>query len=84
MTICAIHQRYLNTFFVSARTCISDHVYDMLEKPRFNGTDTIIMISGFSESPILQTYMKNIFFDCRIVIPNDPDLAVLKGDVLFG
>nr|XP_022321189.1 heat shock 70 kDa protein 12A-like isoform X3 [Crassostrea virginica] len=71
-------------FFVSARTSISDHVYEMLENPQLNGTDTIIMIGGFSESPILQTYIKNRFPNCRIVIPNEPDLAVLKGSVLFG
>ena len=71
-------------FFVSARTSISDYVCDMLENPHINGTDTIIMIGGFSGTPILQTCMKNRFPNCRIVIPNDPDLAVLKGGVLFG
>ena len=71
-------------FFVSARTSISDYVWDMLENPHMDGTDTIIMIGGFSGTPILQTYMKNRFSDCRIVIPNDPDLAVLKGGVLLG
>ena len=71
-------------FFVSARTSISDYVCDMLENSHIKGTDTIIMIGGLSESPILQTYMKNRFSDCRIVIPNDPNLAVLKGGVLFG
>ena len=72
------------SFFVSYRTIVSDHVYDMLENSNLNGTDTIIMIGGFSESPIMQTYMKNRFSDCRIVIPNDPDLVVLKGGVLLG
>ncbi|XP_022321479.2 heat shock 70 kDa protein 12A-like [Crassostrea virginica] len=71
-------------FFVSARTSISDYVWDMLENPHMDGTDTIIMIGGFSGTPILQTYMKNRFSACRIVIPNDPELAVLKGGVLFG
>ena len=71
-------------FFVSACTSISDHVYDMLKKKQLYGTDTIIMIGGFSECPILQTCIQNKFPNYRIVIPNEPDLAVLKGGVLFG
>ena len=41
------------------------------------------MVGGFSESPILQARIKQEFRDCKIVIPNEPRLAVLKGAVNF-
>ena len=71
-------------FFSSACTGIIDHVHDLLDKPKVKGTNTILMVGGFSESPILQARIKNEFRNCRIVIPNEPGLAVLKGAVLFG
>ena len=71
-------------FFSPACTGIYDHVLDLLGKPKVKGTETILMVGGFSESPILQAYIKNKFPGFRIVIPNEPGLAVLKGAVLFG
>ncbi|XP_078325292.1 heat shock 70 kDa protein 12A-like [Crassostrea virginica] len=71
-------------FFSSACTGIVDHLHDLLNKPQVKGTDTILMVGGFSESPILQARIKKDFQDYRIVIPNEPGLAVLRGAVLFG
>nr|XP_022294724.1 heat shock 70 kDa protein 12A-like [Crassostrea virginica] len=71
-------------FFSVACTRIVDKLHDLLEKPEVKGTDTILMVGGFSESPILQERIKRDFQDYRIVIPNEPGLAVLMGAVLFG
>ena len=71
-------------FFSEACTGIIDHLRDLLGKPKVKGTDTILMVGGFSESQILQTYIKSNLPDFRIVIPNEPSLAILKGAVLFG
>ena len=70
--------------FSAACIGIVDHLHDLLNKPEVKGTDTILMVGGFSESPILQARIKKDFEDYRIVIPNEPGLAVLKGAVLFG
>ena len=71
-------------FFSAACTGIVDHLHDLLNKPEVRGTDTILMVGGFSESPILQGRIKRDFQDYRVVIPNEPGLAVLRGAVLFG
>ena len=71
-------------FFSVACTCIVDQLHYLLEKPEVKGTDTILMVGGFSESPILQERIERDFKDYRIVIPREPALAVLRGAVLFG
>ena len=71
-------------FFSAACTGIVDHLHDLLNKPEVKDTDTILMVGGFSESPILQARIKRDFQNYRIVIPNEPSLAVLRGAVLFG
>ena len=54
-------------FFSAACTGIIDHLRDLLEKPKVKGTDTILMVGGFSESQILQTYIKSNLPDFRIM-----------------
>ena len=71
-------------YFSAACTGIVDHLHDLLNKPEVKGTDTILMVGGFSESPILQAHIKQDFPKYRIIIPNEPGLAVLRGAVLFG
>ena len=63
---------------------IIDHVHDLLDKPKVEGINTILMVGEFSNSPILQGRIKREFQDYRVVIPNEPGLAVLRGAVLFG
>ena len=75
---------FYEDFFSSACAGIIQHVHDLLGKPKMKGTNTILMVGGFSESPILQARIKQEFQDCKIVIPNEPSLAVLKGAVNFG
>ena len=42
------------------------------------------MVGGFSESEVVQDAVRSAFRDCRIVIPQEAGLAVLKGAVQFG
>ena len=46
--------------------------------------DFILMVGGFSESPMLHGYIRQAFPDKKVVIPNEAGLAVLKGAVIFG
>nr|XP_022291963.1 heat shock 70 kDa protein 12A-like [Crassostrea virginica] len=75
---------FYEDLFLSACAGIIRHIHDLLDKPKMKGTNTILMVGGFSESPILQARIKQEFRDCKIVIPNEPSLAVLKGAVNFG
>ena len=45
---------------------------------------TLILVGGFAECPVLKEAVKSSFPHLRIIIPNEPVLAVLKGAVLFG
>ncbi|XP_033725358.1 heat shock 70 kDa protein 12A-like [Pecten maximus] len=42
------------------------------------------MVGGYSECSLLQDAIRNIAGDIRVIIPNDPGLAVLKGAVING
>lgn len=76
---------FFKNFFSLACVGIVDHVRDLLlEKLKYHKIDTILMVGGFSESPILQKRIREEFPDHRIVVPNEAGLAVLKGAVLFG
>ena len=46
----------------------------------------ILMVGGFSESPVLQNAMKESFAktEVNVIIPIDASLCVLKGAVLYG
>jgi hypothetical protein len=45
---------------------------------------TIIMVGGLSESKYVQKSIQTAFPDKNVMIPEDPELAVMKGAVLFG
>ena len=60
------------------------HIRDVLRQPASKGVDTILLVGGFSESPLLQEKIKSNFSDKRIIIPPEAGLAVLKGAVMFG
>ncbi|KAK3099628.1 hypothetical protein FSP39_007193 [Pinctada imbricata] len=71
-------------FFDAACNGIVSHVQKLLDNKNVRGTDNILMVGGFSESPLLQQTVRQAFPQCRIIIPQEPGLAVLKGAVLFG
>ena len=45
-------------FFERALKSIGDHLEELMKKPECNGADTILMVGGFSESSLLQEYIK--------------------------
>ena len=49
-----------------------------------NGLSNIIMIGEFSKCPMIQEAVYKAFSDNQIIIPDYPDLSVLKGAVIFG
>jgi molecular chaperone DnaK (HSP70) len=49
-----------------------------------NDLSTILMVGGFSECPLIQDAVQAAFPGKRIIIPEDVDMSVLKGAVLFG
>lgn len=64
---------------------IVEHVERIFDQEDAAGTSVILMVGGFSESPMLQHAVKQRFgHSKKIVFPRDAGLSVLKGAVLFG
>ena len=72
------------TFFHDAVISIIDKVKFLLKQPEISGTDAILLVGGFSESPVLQNAIKKALPDKNVIIPKHAGLAVLKGAVIFG
>lgn len=68
------------------RACkgIIQNIDDILKKPRAKKVDKILMVGGFSSSSILRDQIKTNFPNLKIIVPNEPGLASLKGAVLYG
>lgn len=79
-----IESDVLKSFFDIPLRTIIDNMKAVLALPQVSGCSTILMVGGFSESPMLQGHIGEHFPDKNIIIPEDAGLAVLKGAVIFG
>ncbi|KAL3871162.1 hypothetical protein ACJMK2_039178 [Sinanodonta woodiana] len=71
-------------FFKVALEELGEHLKSLFGDGSLDGIDTILLVGGFSESKMLQTYVKNMLPNKRFIVPSEAGLAVLKGAVLFG
>ncbi|XP_078411322.1 heat shock 70 kDa protein 12B-like isoform X2 [Cetorhinus maximus] len=61
------------------------HIENLMNKPEVAGVKFLFLVGGFAESPILQQAVQQAFSNiCRVIIPQDVGLTILKGAVLFG
>uniref|UniRef100_A0AAU0MUJ9 Heat shock protein family A member 12 variant X1 n=1 Tax=Urechis unicinctus TaxID=6432 RepID=A0AAU0MUJ9_UREUN len=64
---------------------IISHVDQMLKNIKLEKIEYILMVGGFSESPVLQQAMLSAFRQrAKVLIPHEAGLSVIKGAVLFG
>ena len=64
---------------------IIKHLETLLKKKELKDVKLMFLVGGFSESPLLQAGIKAKFKDkYKILIPNDAEIAVVKGAVMFG
>ncbi|XP_059673984.1 heat shock 70 kDa protein 12B [Gavia stellata] len=64
---------------------IIKHIDDLLKKPEVQGIKFLFLVGGFAESAMLQRAVQAAFGPtCRVIIPQDVGLTILKGAVLFG
>lgn len=58
---------------------------ELMVKPEVHGVRFLFLVGGFAESPMLQKAVQRALGrSCRIIIPHDVGLTILKGAVLFG
>ncbi|XP_060592450.1 heat shock 70 kDa protein 12A-like [Ruditapes philippinarum] len=67
-------------------TCesVAKHLKELFRQGQVKDVPTILMVGGFSESPMLQTVLRDTMPDKKIIIPADAGLVVLKGAVIYG
>ncbi|KAL4230257.1 Heat shock 70 kDa protein 12A [Mactra antiquata] len=73
-------QKLMEGIFEPTTRKIVGHLKQVVSK----GTDTIIMVGGFSESPMLLNAIQDAFKDYKVILPAEAGLSVLKGAVLYG
>jgi len=76
----------MKQFFKQTTDSIIAHVKDILVKnKRQRGViGTILMVGGFSDSPLLYERVKSEFPKLNVICPSDAVAAVLKGAVMYG
>ena len=80
-----LRKELFQSFFKLCSEKKINHIRELLEEPNLKGTIKItLMVGGFSESEIFQKAIRSDFPVYRIVIPQEADISVLKGAVVFG
>ena len=70
--------------FKQASERIIELISDVLKKMKGSNLKMIVLVGGFSGCKIIQESIKSFFPNYRVIVPEDVELAVLKGAVLFG
>lgn len=71
-------------FFQPACDGVINHVKELLVSPKLKNVRKILMVGGFSESPLLQDAIRKAFPDCQVMVPWESGLAILRGAAVFG
>ena len=74
----------INSLYKKAIGGITEIIQDVLARQLCADLKYIIMVGGFSESRIIQNALQETFPKCHFLIPDEPEIAVLKGAVYFG
>uniref|UniRef100_A0A8C3CT20 Heat shock protein family A (Hsp70) member 12B n=1 Tax=Cairina moschata TaxID=8855 RepID=A0A8C3CT20_CAIMO len=75
----------MSELFQPTITQIINHIDALLKKPEVQGIKFLFLVGGFAESPMLQHAVQAAFgAACRVIVPQDVGLTILKGAVLFG
>ncbi|XP_066488092.1 heat shock 70 kDa protein 12B [Tiliqua scincoides] len=75
----------MNELFQPTISQIINHIGDLMKKPEVKGIRFLFLVGGFAESAMLQHAVQSAFSSiCRVIIPQDVGLTILKGAVLFG
>ncbi|NXF74175.1 HS12A protein, partial [Sclerurus mexicanus] len=75
----------MNALFKPTIDQIVQHLSEVFDKPEVANVKFLFLVGGFAESPLLQQAVQTAFGSrCRVIIPQDVGLTILKGAVLFG
>lgn len=78
-------QEAMNELFQPTIQNIVRHIEELMSRAEVQGVRFLFLVGGFAESPLLQkAVQKAVGRYCRVIIPHDVGLTILKGAVLFG
>ena len=83
-TILNIPKGLIFTMFEEVCNDIAKHVTGLLHREEIKDINSIIMVGGFSNASILSDKIKSISGNTPVIVPEEAELAVLKGATLFG
>lgn len=79
-----INAELLKTVFDKSYERTFRDVHQLLRHPSMRGITSILLVGEFAVYPMLHKVVKQIFPDKRVIVPPNPDFAVLKGAVIYG
>ncbi|KAL3871598.1 hypothetical protein ACJMK2_039589 [Sinanodonta woodiana] len=82
-----ITAKLVEKLFRQATDEIVDHMKNILEEGPVKGISHILMVGGFSESPFVQSVVREAFDGkngLKVIIPKDAGITIAKGAVLYG
>lgn len=59
-------------------------INEVFQSDELNSFTHIFLVGGFSKCMLVHDCLQNAFPRMKVIVPEDPDLAVLKGLVVFG
>ena len=72
------------SFFEETITANISHLKQLFKREEVRNVESVLMVGGFSECPMLADRVKAASMGKRLIIPQDAGLVILKGAVLFG
>jgi hypothetical protein len=73
-------------FFREALDSVINHIREIRNREDVQGLSLMLLVGGFSDSPMIQDAIKQAFQDetMRVLIPHQAGLSVLMGAVVYG
>jgi hypothetical protein len=79
-----IDSRIIQSCFDKSTNAIIGHLKKILLQKHIRGTDTVLMVGGYSESVMLFEAVRSAFPEKRVLLPAEAGLSVLRGAVIYG
>ena len=74
----------MKSFFDYAIETTISHLRSVLQHESVTNSQMILMVGGFSESSLLRNAIEKEFKTYKLIVPQDPSTAILRGAVIIG
>ena len=72
------------TMFSESKVKLIKFIHGLFQEDEISQIDIILLVGGFACSPVIVDAVKSSFKEKQIIVPNEANLAILKGAVLYG